>query len=181
MVVARPRCRLRGRVPAPCRRHGHHGGHHQSIKSLAKSVCGETDRIKPARMSGPRNRPRRAASATSPDRVSRLLSWDANRSRLEERRADDTTRSDADGRARGRVSGSWWITSSLRTTCSLTVTVHRRLDCDVRLRICAKRRRVGVPRRFKENRVRHGIRSRGIAGVPRRFWRRTSARAGQPR
>jgi hypothetical protein len=77
----------RDRVPAPCRRHGHHGGHHQCIKSLAKSVYGETDRLPSARVCGPRDRPRRAASATSPDRVSHLLSWGANTSRLGEGRA----------------------------------------------------------------------------------------------
>ena len=82
---------------------------------------------------------------------------------LGEGRADDTTRSDADGRTRGRVPGSWRITSSLRTTCSLTGTVDRRLDFDVRLRVCAERPSVGDPRRFKEHRVRHGIRSGRIA------------------
>ena len=105
----------------------------QSVQPLAKSVCGETDRIHSARVSRPRDRPRRAASATSPDRVSHLLSWGANTSRLGEGRADDATRSDADGRARGRVPGSGRITSSLRTTRSrLTGTVDRRLDVDVR-------------------------------------------------
>ena len=70
MAVAGSRCHLRRRVPAPCRRHGHRRGHLQSVQPLAKSVCGETDRIHSARVSGPRDRPRRAASATSPDRVS---------------------------------------------------------------------------------------------------------------
>ena len=79
------------------------------------------------------NRPRRAASATSPDRVSHLLSWGENTSRLGEGRADDTTRSDASRRTRRGVPWSWRITSSLRTTCSLTGTVDRRLDVDVRL------------------------------------------------
>jgi hypothetical protein len=105
---------------------------------LAKSVCGETDRINSARVSGPRDRPRRAASETSPDRVSRLLSWGANTSRLGEGRADDTTRSDADRRTRGRVTGSWRITSSLRTTCSLTGTVDDSIES--RLRVRAERR-----------------------------------------
>jgi hypothetical protein len=140
---------------------------------LAKSVCGETRRIHSARVSGPRDRPRRAASATSPDRVPHLLSWSANTSRLGEGRADATTRSDSDGRTRGRVPGSWRITSSLRTTCSLTGTVDRRLDFDVRLRVCGAQPCVGVPRRLKENPVRHGIRSGSIGGIPRRFWRRT--------
>ncbi len=36
---------------------------------------------------------------------------------------------------------------------------------------------MGVPRRFKENRVRHGIRWGGIGGVPRRFWRRKAGLA----
>ena len=44
------------------------------------------------------------------------LSWGANTSGLGEGRADATTRSDADGRACGRVPGSGRITSSLRTT-----------------------------------------------------------------
>ena len=91
-----------------------------SVQPLAKSVCGETDRIHPARVSGPRDRPRRAASATSADRVSHLLSWGANTSRLGEGRADAATCSDADGRSRGRVPGSGRITSSLRTTRRLT-------------------------------------------------------------
>jgi hypothetical protein len=112
----------------------------------AKSVCGETDRINPARMSGPRDRPRRAASATSADRVCHLLSWGANTSRLGERRADDTTRSDADGRARGRVLGSWRITSSLRTTRSLTGSVDPRLSLNVRLRVCGERPRACASR-----------------------------------
>ena len=50
VAAAGSRCHLRGRIPPPCRRHGHHGGHHQSLKSLAKSVCGETDRIHSARV-----------------------------------------------------------------------------------------------------------------------------------
>ena len=40
-------------------------------------------------------------------------------------------------------------------------------------RVCAGRPCVGVPRCFMENRVRDGIRSGGIGGEPRRFWRRT--------
>jgi hypothetical protein len=92
-------------------------------RSPWQSVCGETDRIHSARVPGPRNRPWRAASATSPDRVSRLLSWSANTSRLGEGRADATTRSDADGRTRGRVPGGRRLTSSLRTTRSLTGSV----------------------------------------------------------
>jgi hypothetical protein len=69
--------------------------------------------------------------------------------RLGEGRADDTTRSDAGGRARRRGPRSWRITSSLRTTRSLTGTLDRRLDVDVGLRVCAERAWVGVPRRFK--------------------------------
>jgi hypothetical protein len=34
---------LRGRVPAPCRRYGHHGTHHQSIKSLANPYVETSD------------------------------------------------------------------------------------------------------------------------------------------
>ena len=131
VAAAGSRCHLRGRVPAPCRRHGHHGGHHQSLKSLAKSVCGETDRIPPARVSQPRDRPRRPASPPSAGRVSNLLSWRPNASRLREGRADDVTRPDADRRARGRVPGSGRITPSLRTTRSMTGPIDRRPDVDV--------------------------------------------------
>ena len=82
-----------GTYPPPCRRHGHHGGHHRSIKSLARSVCGETDRSIGA-MSGLRDRPRRAASATSPDRVVTSI-MGTNTCGLGQGRADDTTRSAA--------------------------------------------------------------------------------------
>ena len=41
------------------------------------------------------------------------------------------------------------ITSSLRTTRGVTGTVDRRLDVDVRLRVCAERQCVCVSRRFK--------------------------------
>jgi hypothetical protein len=105
-----------------------------------QSVCGETDRLASARVSGPRDRPRRAASATSPERVSRLLSWSAHPSRVGEGRAGATTRSDADGRTGGRVRGSWRVTSSLRTTCGLTGTSDCRPDCDVWLRVFAEGR-----------------------------------------
>jgi hypothetical protein len=124
---------------------------------------------------GPRDRPWRAASATTPDGVCHLLSWGANPSRVGEGRADDTTRSDADGRTGGRVPGGRRITSSLRTTGSLTGTVDRRLDCGVQLRVCAERPYVDAPPSFKKNRVRHAVGLGGIGGVPRRFWRRTGA------
>jgi hypothetical protein len=65
---------------------------------------------------------------TAPDRVRHLLSRGANTLRLKEGRPDDTTRSDADRRTRGRVPGNWRIASSLRTTCSQTGVVDRRLD-----------------------------------------------------
>jgi len=61
VALAGSRCHLRERVPAPCRRHGHYGGHHQPLKSMAEPVRGETHRIHSARVSGPRDRPRRAA------------------------------------------------------------------------------------------------------------------------
>ena len=60
--------------------------------------------------------------------------------------------------ARDRVPGSWRITSSLRTTRCLTGAVDCRVDVDVRLCVCAEPPCVGVPRRFKENLVRHGNR-----------------------
>src|SRR2546426_10286721 len=50
----------------------------------------------------------------------------------------------------------------------------RRLGVDVRLRVCAERGGGGDARHFKENRVRHIIRSGGTGGVPRWFWRRTA-------
>ncbi len=127
--TARSRRHLRRRVPAPGRQHGHRRGGLHSVQPLAKSVCGKTDRIHPARVSEPRHRPRRAPSATSADRVSHLLSWGANTSRLGEGRADATTRSDADGRSRGRVPGSGRITSSLRTTRRVMGTSRPRLGC----------------------------------------------------
>ena len=95
------------------------------------------------------------ASATPPDRVPHLLSWGANTSRLGEGRPDDTTHSDADGRTRGRVPGSWRITSPLRATRSLTGTVDHRLDVDRRstcLRGAGLRRR---PASRRSDRVRH--------------------------
>ncbi len=49
------------------------------------------------RVPGPRDRGQRAASAPAPDRVSHLLSWGANASRLAEGRAHAATRADADG------------------------------------------------------------------------------------
>ena len=42
------------------------------------------------------------------------------------------------------------LTSSLRTTCSLTGTVDRRLDLDVRLRVCAERPCVDGQRRSRK-------------------------------
>jgi putative transposase len=75
----------------PCQHHGtsHRGvdgatdhlsggqGASMAAARSRQSVCGETDRIHPAQVSGPRDRPRRAASATSFERVSHLLSWGA--------------------------------------------------------------------------------------------------------
>jgi hypothetical protein len=52
MAAAGSRCHLWGRVPAPCRRHGHRRGHHKSIEPLAKSVRGASDRIPAPRVSG---------------------------------------------------------------------------------------------------------------------------------
>jgi hypothetical protein len=62
---------------------------------------------------------------------------------------------------------SWRLTSPLRTTRSLTAPSATRFE--FRLRVCAARPCVGVPRRFKENRVRHGLRSGGTGGVSRGF------------
>jgi hypothetical protein len=123
-------------------------------------------------VSRPRDRPLRAPSATSPDRVCHLLSWGAHTSRLGEGRANDTTRSDADGRARCRVPRSCRITSPLRTTRSLTGTVDHRLDVDAGLRVCAERACVGVPRHVGAI-VFGMIRRRSTGGVSRRFCRWT--------
>ena len=120
----------------------------------------DTNRINPARVSGPRDRPRRAASATSPDRVFQQLSWGANTSHLREGRADDTTRSDVDGRARGRVPGSWRIASSLRTTGSLTGTVDGRLDVAF-VDVSTRSGRAWASRVASRRSCRHGIRSGG--------------------
>ena len=43
----------------------------RSVQTLAESVRGAADRINPARVPGPRDRPRRAALATNPDRLFR--------------------------------------------------------------------------------------------------------------
>jgi hypothetical protein len=55
------------------------------------------------------------------------------------------TRAGVLGRTRGRVPGSWRITSSRRTTRRLTCSVDRRLSLDVRPSVWADRRRVCVP------------------------------------
>jgi hypothetical protein len=57
------------------------------------------------------------------------------------------------------------------------VTTTRPRECRMsvgtaRLRVCGETVR-GRPASFKEHPFRHGIRSGGIGGVPRRFWRRT--------
>src|SRR5258706_3731914 len=124
MAVARSRCHLWRSVQAPRGLDGHPGSDLSTFEPLAESVCGKTDRIHSARVPEPRHPPRRAPSATSADCVSHLLSWGANASGLGEGRADATTRSDADGRARGLVPGSGRITSSLRTTRRVIGTVQ---------------------------------------------------------
>src|SRR5688572_7758222 len=101
MALAGSRRHLWRSLQAPRCRDGHPGSHLSTVESLAESVCGKTDRIHSARVSGPRHRSQRAPSATSADRVSHLLSWGTNTFGLGEGRADATTRSDADGRARG--------------------------------------------------------------------------------
>jgi hypothetical protein len=53
MAVERSRRDLRRRVPTPGRRHGHQRSHREPVKPLAESICGEADRINPARVSGP--------------------------------------------------------------------------------------------------------------------------------
>jgi hypothetical protein len=170
MAAPRSRRHLRRCVPAPGRQHGHRRGGLQSVQPLAKSVCGETDRIPPTRVSRPRDRPRRPASPPSAGRVSDLLSWGPNASRLREGCAGDATRSDAHRRARGRVPGSGRLTSSLRTTRSrLTGTVDRRLDVNVSLRVCAERPSVRALRPLEGERVRRRIRVGRFGGVARRF------------
>jgi hypothetical protein len=51
-------------------------------------------------------------------------------------------------------------------------SVDRPLDGDASRRVGAEMQCMGVPRRFNKV-LRHGIRSGGIGGVPRRFWRGT--------
>ena len=65
---------LRGRVPAPSRRHGHRRGHLKSVQPMAKSVRGTPDRFNQAGMSRPCDRARRAAFAASVDPLRHLLS-----------------------------------------------------------------------------------------------------------
>ena len=79
----------------------------------------------------------------------------------------DLTRAPSDGKTtRHRTSRS---PPALRRPTPLTVDSMLTSD----YRVCAGRRCVGAPRCFMENRVRDGIRSGGIGGEPRRFWRRT--------
>jgi hypothetical protein len=52
------------------------------------------------------------------------------------------------------------------------LAVDGRLDFESGYRVCAARSCVGVSRHFKENRVRHGIRSGGIGDGPT-IWART--------
>src|SRR5712691_2910749 len=148
MALAGSRRHLWRSLQAPRGRDEHPRSHLSTVESLAESVRRATDRIDSARMSGPRHRPRRAPSAMSADRVSHLLSWGANTSGLGEGRADATTRSDADGRARGRVPGSGWITSSLRTTRRVIGTVDRRLGVDAVYVFARSGPFMRVPRRF---------------------------------
>ncbi len=149
MAATRSRRHLWRCVPAPGRQHGHRRSDLRSVQPMAKSVCGEIDRIHQARVPEPRHRPRRAPSATSADRVSHLLSWGANTSRPGEGRTDATTCSDADGGSRRRVPGSGRIASSLRTTRRLTRLgpTWRRRNRAV-TSVCAARPRVRFPRRF---------------------------------
>src|SRR2546428_6266909 len=109
---------------------------------MAKSIRGAPDRFNQARMSRPCDRTRRAAFAASLDPLHRLLSWGANASLLGEGRADDSTRADADGRARRRLPGSRRITSSLRTTRGLTCAVAR-ARCAGHLGVCRDGARAG--------------------------------------
>ena len=158
-----------GDVPAPGRQPGHRRSDLRSVQPMAKSVCGEIDRIHHARVSEPRHRLRRAPSATSADRVSHLLSWGANTSRPGEGRADATTCSDADGGSRRRVPGSGRIASSLRTTRRLTrlgPTWRRRNRAVTSVGVSARRGRVRFPRRFNAIIFVMGIARRGVDGVP---------------
>ena len=120
VAVAGSRLHLRGRVPAPCRRHGHHRGRLESVESLAESICGETDRIDTARVSGSRHRPQRTIFAARAHALSFLLSCVANTSVAGQRRTDITTDPAHDGRFGNRVRGSWWIAPSIRATRCLT-------------------------------------------------------------
>ena len=124
MAIAGSRCHLRGCVPAPCRGHGHHGGHHRSIKSLAKSVRGATDRIPTSGVSRSRHRPRPGASAAHDRSGCFLLSWGQNSSLPREGRTRATSRPSANGRSRRGVRGSRWPTPSVRATRSLTRPVR---------------------------------------------------------
>jgi hypothetical protein len=145
------------------------------LAAMKMSVPGAatSDRFHSPRVSGSRHRSQRDAYSSCPWFVPRLLSWLANTSRLGEGRADDTTRSNADRRARGRIPGSWRIAPSLRTPGSLTGTVDRRLGCEVRLRVCKSDTR-GRPGSLQgESCSSHHPVGRH-PGEPQRFWRRTA-------
>src|SRR5712691_12398203 len=121
MAVAGSRCDLRGRVPAPSRRHEHQRGHLKSVQPMAESVCRAPDRFNQAGMSRPCDRARRAAFAANVDPLRRLLSWGPNTSLPRQGLAHAPTRSGPGGRARRGVLRSRWTTPPVRATRSRAV------------------------------------------------------------
>jgi len=57
MALARSRCHLRGRIPAPCRQHGHHGGHHLAKDNTQRRQRSGTLQRPAARSRPPSNAP----------------------------------------------------------------------------------------------------------------------------
>ena len=95
----------------------------QVHRAPGKPIRRARDRFNPAGMSRACDRARRAAFAAHLDPLRRLLSWGANTSFPGQGLTHAPTRTDADGRARRGVRGSWWTTPSVRTTRGLTL--HR--------------------------------------------------------
>ena len=162
---------LQRRVPAPCRRHGHHRSRFSPVQSLAKSLRGANDRIPAPRMSRSRHQSEPDAFAPPARSLCLLLSWGANPSLPREGRAHATTRARVDGRSRGGIRGSWRPSPSVRATRSLTRCVTSRMAATVSdmgdLRPRTNRHAQRPSRRQSRSNV---ARSGSRSAVPSRRW-----------